>query len=48
MQINGEEFNVTPEAWDSFEGFWGDKAYREAGWIESFEALIRKLVAEGR
>lgn len=41
-----EERNITPAVWEKFEGWWGDKAYRQAGFVEELEALVRGSVAD--
>lgn len=47
MNIPGdyEDRKITPAVWEFFEDFWGDKAYRQAEFVEGFEALVRGLVA---
>lgn len=46
IEIDGEMFFISPAAWKLFEDFWGDKAYRQAGFVESFQALVLREAAE--
>lgn len=46
IEIDGEMFSISPAAWKLFEDFWGDKAYRQAGFVESFQALVLREAAE--
>lgn len=43
MQIGGEDYEISPGAWEVFEG-WRDKAYRDAWVVESIEWAVRKQV----
>ncbi|WP_432157799.1 MULTISPECIES: hypothetical protein [unclassified Streptomyces] len=47
MVISGdeEERRITPAVWEKFADWWGDKAYRQAGFVEELEALVRSLAA---
>lgn len=47
MKIPGdyEDRKISPAVWECFEDFWGDKAYRQAGFVAEFEALVRGVVA---
>lgn len=44
MNLNGEDFEISPSVWRVFEEHWGDKAYREAGMVEMIEKAVRKTV----
>lgn len=46
MQIDGEDYEITPAAWDVFTDWYGDKAYRQAGFVAEIEAAVRKHVAD--
>lgn len=46
MRIDREDYAVTPEFWEAFAGWWGDKAYREADTAEWLEAKARNLAAD--
>lgn len=46
MLIDGELHEISPGAWGLFKDFWGDKAYRQAGFVAAFERLVRELVAD--
>ena len=43
MEIGGEDYEISPEAWEVFEG-WRDKAYRDAWVVEGIEWAVRKRV----
>ena len=43
MQIDGDNYEICPEAWEIFDG-WRDKAYRDAWVVESIEWAVRKQV----
>ncbi|MEU1254820.1 hypothetical protein ABZ445_16220 [Streptomyces chartreusis] len=43
MEIDGESYEVSPGAWEVFEG-WRDKAYRDAWVVEQIEGEVRKQV----
>jgi hypothetical protein len=45
MKIDGDEYKISPEVWEIFEGWYGDKAYREAGFVEDIEAKVREIVS---
>jgi hypothetical protein len=47
MEIQGEEYEISPSVWELFEGWWGDKAYREAGMVQMIEKAVRKEVKKG-
>ncbi|MCM2391751.1 hypothetical protein [Streptomyces albipurpureus] len=44
MEIDGENWEITPSVWAVFEDWYGDKAYRQAGFVAEFEAAVRKQV----
>lgn len=46
MNIDGEDYAITPEVWELFKGWWGDKAYRQADFVERFESTVRKQVVK--
>ncbi|MBT2412678.1 hypothetical protein J7I94_19285 [Streptomyces sp. ISL-12] len=43
MQIDGDSYEISPEAWEIFDG-WRDKAYRVAWVVEAIEFAVRKQV----
>lgn len=45
MNINGDEYSISPEVWAAFEEYWGDKAYRQAGMVEMIEMKVRGAVS---
>jgi hypothetical protein len=45
MEIDGEEWGISPEAWRSFEEWYGDKAYRHADVVQDIEWAVRNLIA---
>ncbi|MFB8071089.1 hypothetical protein [Streptomyces californicus] len=45
MQIDGEDYEITPAVWDVFTNWYGDKAYRQAGFVAEIEAAVRAQVA---
>lgn len=45
-EIDGEDWEITPAVWAVFETWYGDKAYRQAGFVEELEAAVRKQVAD--
>jgi hypothetical protein len=46
MQIDGEDYEITPAVWEVFKGWYGDKAYRQAGVVADIEAAVRKQIAD--
>lgn len=40
MNIDGEEYEIYPEVWEEFVGWWGDKAYRHADFVQGFQARV--------
>jgi hypothetical protein len=46
MRIDGDEFKISPEVWAVFEGWYGDKAYRHADFVEEIEAKVRENVSK--
>ncbi|MFI2212998.1 hypothetical protein [Streptomyces sp. NPDC020141] len=45
MQIYGEDWTITPEVWEVFQRWYGDKAYRKAGFVAEIEGVVRECVA---
>ena len=45
MEIGGEEWNISPEAWAVFDEWYGDKSYRQAEVVQGIEWAVRNLVA---
>lgn len=48
MIIDGEEHAITPEVWAVFDGWYGEKSYRHAGFVADIEAAVRAQVARER
>ncbi|KDQ65715.1 hypothetical protein [Streptomyces sp. NTK 937] len=46
MQIDGEDFEISPAVWEVFDAWYGDKAYRQAGFVAEIEAAVRAQVAK--
>ncbi|MYW28348.1 hypothetical protein [Streptomyces sp. SID2119] len=46
MQINGEDYEITPAVWDVFDNWYGDKAYRKADFVAEIEAAVRAQVVD--
>lgn len=43
---DGEERAITPEVWEAFAGWYGDKAYRCADFVEELELTLRTAVVD--
>lgn len=46
MEIDGEDFDITPAVWEVFDNWYGDKAYRKADFVERFESAVRAQVVK--
>ncbi|WP_326812134.1 hypothetical protein [Streptomyces scopuliridis] len=44
MTIGDEEYDVSPEAWQAFDDWYGDKSYRYAYVVAEIETAIRNQV----
>jgi hypothetical protein len=44
MQIDGDNYEITPAVWDAFDGWYGDKSYRHADFVEGIEWAVRSQV----
>jgi hypothetical protein len=42
--IEGDEYDITPVVWEVFQGWYGDKAYRQASMVEDIEKTVRSQV----
>ncbi|MFD0276199.1 hypothetical protein ACFVHB_20160 [Kitasatospora sp. NPDC127111] len=42
---DGEERAITEAVWEAFEGWYGDKAYRHADFVEELETVLRRHIA---
>ncbi|MFC8583188.1 hypothetical protein ACFUGD_01220 [Streptomyces sp. NPDC057217] len=40
-----DEYPISPEVWQIFDQWYGDKSYRHAGMVVELEAAVRKRVA---
>lgn len=49
MIIDGEEYEIYPDVWEVFQDWYGDKAYRQAGFVEDIQmqAIASYLEAKG-
>ncbi|MEU7243372.1 hypothetical protein [Streptomyces sparsogenes] len=45
MQIDGEDWEISPSVWEIFDYWYGDKSYRQANFVEQIEAAVRAQVA---
>lgn len=45
MWIGGELHEVSPEAWEAFDNWYGDKSYRHAHVVEEIERALRRKIA---
>ncbi|MFJ9694907.1 hypothetical protein [Kitasatospora sp. NPDC101183] len=43
---DGEERAITPDVWEAFAEWYGDKAYRKADFVEELEAALRRHIAD--
>lgn len=46
MNIEGDDYEISPEVWEVFENWYGDKAYRQADMVEAIERAVRDVVRE--
>jgi hypothetical protein len=46
MEIGGELWEVSPEAWKAFDDWYGDKSYRKAGVVAEIESAVRKKISD--
>jgi hypothetical protein len=46
VNIEGDDYEISPEVWEVFEGWWGDKAYRQADMVEAIEKKVREAIKE--
>ncbi|MFJ4768498.1 hypothetical protein ACIP88_05175 [Streptomyces uncialis] len=46
MQIDGEDWEISPSVWTAFKDWHGDKAYRQARFVAEIEAAVRAQVAD--
>lgn len=46
MNLDGEDWNITPAVWKVFDDWYGDKSYRCAGMVADLEAAVRETVAD--
>ncbi|MFF1417587.1 hypothetical protein [Streptomyces sp. NPDC058280] len=44
VQIDGDDYEITPDVWEVFKGWYGDKAYRHADFVEGIECAVRSQV----
>jgi hypothetical protein len=45
MEIGGDLYEVSPEAWQAFDYWYGDKSYRHAHVVEEIERALRIKIA---
>lgn len=46
MNIEGDDYQISPKVWEVFERWYGDKAYRQADMVEALEKAFRSEVRE--
>jgi hypothetical protein len=42
MKIDYGNYALSPKMWTEFDGYYGDKSYREADWVEGFVQTVRE------
>lgn len=45
MRIDYGDYAISPLLWTAFDGYYGDKSYREAEWVEYFVQKVREEAA---
>lgn len=46
MEIDGQRWTIYPKAWEIFQDWYGDKAYRQASFVEELQAAVLDELAD--